>query len=146
MTKMYIGLFIGGLLPAIVWGLGTIFQKLSNKTGLNLSANLFFIAAGVVVSGVIAHFVFADTTFSFKGGVYAFLQGFCLSMGITLFAIGLLKYNIPVAQLSSIASFTTLFTVVFALILLSEYKSINVPKILIGSTVMMIGAIIVSKS
>ncbi len=146
MTSTYQGLFVGGLLPAIVWALGTICQKLSNKSGLNLSAYLFFIAAGVVVSGAVAHFVFRDNTFSVKGGVYALLQGLCFSTGIILFAIGLLRFNVPVAQLSPIAASTTLFTVVFALFLLSEHESINVMRVLFGSVLMMIGAVVVAKA
>ena len=146
MTKIYLGLFVGGLLPAISWALGTICQKLSNKSGLNLSAYLLCISAGVIVSGVGSHFIFRDSTFSVRGGVYASLQGLCFSTGLILFAIGLTKFNMPVSQLSPIAASTTIFTVIFALILLSEYKSVHTVRVLVGSILMAIGAIVVARS
>ncbi len=144
MIKTYFALFVGGVLPATLWAIGTIFQKLSVKSGLNFSAYLFFISAGVFVTSVLAYFIFNDTTFSFKGGFYAFIQGLCFSAGVTFLAVGLTKFNMPVSQLSPITSLTTLFTVIFALTILAEYQSINVLQLLTGAIFMVIGAIIVS--
>ena len=146
MIKANIGLIIGGLAPALIWAVGNIFQKLSNKSGLNLKAYLLFISMGVLFSSLLSLFFIHDKAFSLKGALFAFLQGICFSCGILLFALGIIKFKIPLSQLSPLAATITLFTVILALIIFREYKEVNTIKLIIGTVLIVAGSIVVGSS
>lgn len=146
MSNTYAGMIIGGLIPAIIFAVGSIFQKVSNKTDLGLSIYLIFVGVGVIFVGLTSQYIFNDRTFSFKGSSFAFLQGLCFSSGILLFALGLTKYGLPISQLAPLVSTTTLFTVILGLIVFAEYSTVNVPRLFIGSLLIVVGAIIVGSA
>ena len=146
MNKTTIGMIVGGIIPAILFSVGSIFQKLSNKSGLGLSVYLLSVGLGVIFSAMISLSYFSDKTLSLKGCSFAFLQGLCFSCGIIFLAVGLVKYDLPVSQLSPLIATSTLFTGILGLIVLAEYSRVNIPHLLVGSVLIVVGAIVVGNS
>jgi len=146
MAQTQMGMLIGGILPSILFALGTVFQKMSNKTNLGLNFYLISVGLGVVALGLISTFILEDRILAVKGAVFGIIQGLCFGTGIVLFALGITRFNLPVSQLGPIVSTTTLFTVLFGFVVFSEYKNVNVKILIAGAFLIVIGAALVSRS
>jgi len=145
-VNFYSGLVIGGLLPALFFGIGAIFQKYSNDIGIGQSNYLASFSLGIVITALIALFIFKENSFSYRAGLFAVGHGFFFGLGFVCLAIGLTTYSIPVAKLVPLANMSTLVAVVLGLIIFSEYSKLNIVYLLSGSGLIILGGVLVSKA
>ena len=146
MGQAQIGMLIGGVVPSILFALGAVFQKLSNKTSLSLNYYLISVGLGVAILGLVSTVFMEDRLFAWQGSAFGILQGLCFGTGIVLFALGITRFNLPVSQLGPITSTTTLFVVFFGFVFFSEYENVNVKSLVAGAILIVIGAILVGRS
>ena len=83
---------------------------------------------------------------NFKSGAYAFIVGATWVVGILLVAFALKKYNTPMSIISALNCTACLVTILLALVIFSEWKETKVIRLLIGSVMIVVGAMLVSTS
>lgn len=146
MTSKSIALLLGGFLPAFIYGGSALFQKISISHGISLSAYLVATGLGVAIVGV-GFFIFDNSfSLSIKSGFYAFSFGLTWGIASGLVGYTLLNYQVPVSQLVPLYNMNTLVAVILALIFFSEWKDLHMIKLLSGSTLIVVGAVLVANS
>lgn len=140
------GIIVGGLAPALLYGLTGIFAKASTKAGIGIGMYLFIIGIAIVLTGVIFYFIMPDKSVSLRSGVHAFALGLCWGFGTGLVALGLSTYAIPLGKLVPIYNMNTLVAVLLALWIFAEWKQVKVPELLIGSLLIVIGGTLVARA
>lgn len=141
-----VGLLVGGLLPALVFGIGAIFQKHSNDIGLGHSYYLLYFACGMLLASIAAYLIFPENVASQKAGVFAAGHGALFGIGFVSLAIGLTIYQIPVAKLVPLANMSTLVAVILGLVIFNEHTKVNLFYLLPGSLLIVIGGILVGRA
>lgn len=139
-----IGLVIGGILPAIFFGLSSIFAKASNSGGINLAYYILAIGLAVVLSGLICLFIVSDRTVSMQSFRDAFLSGATWAVGAILVAIALSKFKAPISKLVPLYNMNTLVGVVLGLWIFSEWQDLDVVKLILGSILVIVGGTLVA--
>ena len=94
-----VGLLIGGLAPAVAFGVGALFQKQSNDIGIGQTNYLLYFSGGLIIASFIAYFIFSENHLSHKAGIFAIGHGIFFSVGFICHAMGLTIYQIPVSKL-----------------------------------------------
>ena len=146
MTTKSTALLLGGFLPALIYGVSAIFQKMSTSLGISLSAYLVATGIGIALVGI-SFYVFDQTfSFSIKSGVYAIIFGLTWGLATGLVAYTLLNFDIPISQLVPLYNMNTLVAVLLALIIFSEWKDLHTLKLLTGSALIVAGAVLVANS
>lgn len=138
------GIVIGGLLPALFFGVAGVCQKWSNQHGISTGAYLVSIGVGVVLVGAVLWAINTDQKFSSAAIVPAVGMGIAWGIGVVLVAIGISKYGAPISQLAPLYNMNTLVTVVIALVVFSEWKDVNLVKLTIGALFIILGGVLVS--
>lgn len=141
-----LGILIGGLVPALAFGIGALFQKHSNDIGIGHSSYLLHFSAGVVVTSVFAYFLFQDNRMSAQAGLFAVGHGMLFGIGFVCLAIGLTIYQEPISKLVPLANMSTLVAVVLGLLIFSEHTKLNVTFLLSGAVLIVLGGILVSRA
>jgi len=139
-------LILGGLLPALIYGGSAIFQKISTSLGISLSAYQVATGIGIVIVGIGFYLFEHSFSFSIKSGLYAVSFGLTWGIASALVAYTLLNFEVPLSQLVPLYNMNTLVAVILALIIFSEWKSLDMIKLLSGSTLIVFGAILVAKA
>jgi drug/metabolite transporter (DMT)-like permease len=81
-----------------------------------------------------------------QSGVYAFFVGVTWAGGILFVIMALAKYNTPISIISPLNCTACLVTVLLALLIFSEWKEMHVLRLLIGTILIIMGAMLVSTS
>lgn len=144
MTQEQMGLVIGGLLPALFFGVAGVCQKWSNQHGITTGAYLVSIGIGVVLVGAVLWAVNTDQKFNTAAIVPAVGMGVSWGIGVVLVALGISKYGSPISQLAPLYNMNTLVTVVIALFVFAEWKDVHLVKLLFGALFIIIGGVLVS--
>ena len=146
MSSNYMGIILGGILPAVIFGIGGIFIKASNQQGISPNYFLLFSGIGAVVISILSFMVFKEKSISFQSGLYAFIVGVTWVGGILFVSLVLTRYNTPLSILSPLNCTACLVTVILALLIFSEWKETHVVRLIIGTVLIIIGAMFVSTS
>lgn len=145
MTGHAQGILIGGLLPALFFGLSGVLAKAAtqgNAIGLGLYLILVGLAAALV--GLLFYLVGPGETVALRSGVYASLVGATWGIAAGLVAFALLRYRIPIAALVPLYNMNTLVAVVIGLVWFAEWKEVNAVKLVIGSLCIVVGGSLVA--
>lgn len=142
----FIGLLVGGLIPAFVFGVGALFQKYSNDIGIGQVNYLFCFSAGICICALIAESLFNSRLFSIRAGLFAAGHGLFFGIGFVCLALGITYYREPISKLVPLVNMSTLVTVIFGLLIFSEYTRLNTGYLLLGSILIVLGGILVSRA
>jgi len=146
MSSQMIGLIIGGLIPAIFFGLSGVLAKASNIAGIGLGYYMLIVGSAVVITGLICLAVVPDRTISFTAGRDAFLSGAAWALGAALVAVALARFHSPISQLVPLYNLNTLVGVLLGLWIFAEWQNLDVTRLLIGSGLIVIGGTLVAWS
>jgi len=138
------GLLVGGLIPAIAFGVGALFQKQSNDIGIGQSNYLLCFSIGAIAMAILAGVLFNENPFSSRAGLFAVGHGLLFGIGFVCLALGLTVYQESVSKLVPLANMSTLVTVILGLIIFSEYTKLDVVYLLGGSSLIILGGVLVS--
>ena len=108
------------------------------------------------------HLVFVGLAVSLVGGVFNHLLpgkipsiaaiasssmlGALWGLGTGCVALGLIHYQAPIAKLTPIYNMNTLIGVMLGLILFTEWKSMNVSTLIVGTLLICLGGVLVAKA
>ncbi len=140
------GVIIGGLLPAILFGAGSILQKAGNKIGIAQSHYLISFATGIITAGVVSFFVMKNSPFSLKAGAFAAGHGLLFGAGFALIGVGIVVFNMPISKIVPLVNMSALVVVALGFFVFKEYSEVNVFNLLAGAILIVAGGILVGKS
>ncbi|NET11132.1 MAG: hypothetical protein F6K09_13945 [Merismopedia sp. SIO2A8] len=148
MTPQLWGLVIGGILPAIFYGVSSAFAKASTNAGMPVGIHLFWIGLAISATGVLFSYNSPTSALSLipsiKGVAASSMLGILWGLGTGCVALGLIRYQAPLAKLVPLYNMNTLITVLLALILFAEWKDINGLQLFIGAGLIIAGGVLVS--
>ena len=137
---------IGGILPAIFWGITAIFQKQSATAATGSAIYLIAFGLTLAVTGAIAAFLWRPAPWTAEGLGLAVIAGACFALGTGLISYALFTYGIPVSKLAPIWSCNVLVTLAVGALFLGESSQVDVLKLSAGTILIIGGAILVSNA
>lgn len=137
---------IGGILPAICWGVTGIFQKLSAQHGTPPGPYLLIFGLVIALSGVIGSLAHKGAAWPAAGIGYAVLAGITFSAGTGFISYALWRYGVPISKLAPILGTNVVVTVVIGLFVLGEMQDVRVGHLLAGMAAILIGATLVTNA
>jgi transporter family protein len=146
MSTNVTGIILGGLMPAIVFGLSGLFLKTSGKSGISLNYYLLFCGVGVMAAAALSFLIFKDHILNFKGAVSSFLVGFLWAVGATLMVAAVAYAKIQISVLAPIVAANSLVTVLLGFAVYSEWQTVDLLKLLAGAVLVIAGGILVAQS
>ena len=144
MTSNQLGLIVGGLLPALFYGVSSVFAKSSTNAGMTVGGHLFVIGIAISVTGLLFNFILPGSTPSLIAIASSSLQGLFWGLGTGCVVLGLLKYQTPLAKLVPLYNMNTLITSGLALVVFAEWRAVNPLQLLVGAGLIIVGGILVS--
>jgi transporter family protein len=150
MSKSTLALLIGGVVPACLWGIAAIFQKMSAQH--DLAPGPFLAAFGITItlSGVVFAVVQRGSAglswsgASWTGVRYALAAGLFYAVAAGLISFTLLRFGSPISRLAPILGCNVLITVLLGAFLLGESANLNVWKLVGGTIVVLAGLTLVT--
>lgn len=139
-------LFVGGILPAILWGITAIFQKQSATAGAGSAVYLIAFGAACALAGLIAALIWRPAPWTAEGLGFATTAGACFALGTGLISYALFSYGVPVSKLAPIWSCNVLITLAIGAFFLGESSQVDVLKLSAGTILIIGGAILVSNA
>lgn len=139
-------LFVGGVAPAILWGITAIFQKQSAVSGAGSSAYLIAFGLTLAVAGGISAQIWRPAPWTAEGIGFAAIAGLCFALGTGLISFALFSYGAPVSKLAPIWSCNVLVTLAVGAVFLGEAAEVDLMKLSAGTLLIISGAILVSNA
>jgi uncharacterized membrane protein len=136
--------FVGGVLPAVFWGITAVLQKLSAQHATGPAAYLAAFGGMIALAGFAASRVWPSGSWSKEGLAYAGAAGLTFAVGTGLIALALWRYHAPLSQLAPIWSCNVLVTVAVSTFALGEMSVVNVPRLALGTVLIVAGALLVT--
>ena len=140
------GMLVGGLLPALLFGLAGVLQKAVSRTGGGGGPYLIFVGAGVLVCGVAATALGPDRSWNWRSGMLAGTIGLSWSLGMLLVLVAMVKFRAPLAKLAPLYNMNPLIVSVLALVLFAEAREVAVVRLLAGAVLIVAGGILVARA
>lgn len=146
MSKQWLAILIGGLLPAVFLGISGVFQKTASRTGIAPGPYLAIIGGVVAVVGVAVSLVQRDASVTASGAIQT--AGFAVlwSVGIVGIMLGLGRFEGQVSVIVPLYNMNTLIAVGIGLILLGEWRDVNLPRLLAGAALIVAGGVLAGTS
>jgi drug/metabolite transporter (DMT)-like permease len=121
-------------------------QKACNQIGISPSLYMIGCGIGVILLGIVLYIINPRLALSTQSGILAVLIGTFWALGMTLVAVAINAYRVPVSKLAPLYNMNTLVTVVLGLIIFTEFKDVNVAKLLTGAVLITLGGILVANA
>lgn len=138
-------LLVGGVVPACLWGIAAIFQKVSTQHGLAPGPFLAAFGATIMISGVAFAVVQRSTGDPSWAGIrYAMAAGFFYAVAAGLISFTLLRFGSPISRLAPILGCNVLITVLLGAFLLGEAQALNVWRLMGGTLAVLLGLALVT--
>ena len=144
MTSILLGLVVGGLLPALFYGVSSVFAKSSTNAGMSVGGHLFVIGIAVSITGLLFNVLLPGNVPSLMAVASSSMQGVFWGLGTGCVVLGLLKYQAPLANLVPLYNMNTLVTSGLALVIFAEWRAVNPLQLLVGAGLIVAGGILVS--
>ena len=141
-----IGLLIGGVLPALLLGVSSVFQKTSNRAGIGAGPYLLIVGGVVLIAGVILTLIQRDLTINWTSATHGAAGAALWAAGMACIATALGRYNAQLSQLVPLYNMNTLVAVGIGLIALAEWQTVHPVKILAASVLTIGGGILAAFS
>jgi uncharacterized membrane protein len=146
MKSSTMALVVGGLLPALLFGMSGVIQKVSTKQGIGTGPFLIVTGIVVVLVGGVFTLIEQDTTVNWLSGSNAALFGVLWALGIGSIAIALGRYEGQISQLVPLYNMNTLVAVVIGLVALSEWQNMQPGRLLLGAVLTIAGGVLAATS
>ncbi len=144
MASNFVGLIVGGLLPALFYGISSVFAKSSTNAGMTVGGHLFVIGIAVSMTGVLFNGLLPGNSPSLVAIASSSMQGLFWGLGTGCVVLGLIKYQAPLAKLVPLYNMNTLITSGIALVVFAEWRAVNPLQLLVGAGLIVAGGVLVS--
>lgn len=134
--------YIYGLIASFFLGIYNFLYGLLNKN-LGLSTVLIGIGTGVIFTGLVLNLGSKKHSFILSNFLFPVLIGVFLGLAIIFVVKSFSDPKANVAKLIPLINTNTLFSVLLGLIILKEYRTVSLIKVLVGTLLILMGAIII---
>jgi hypothetical protein len=142
MSKTTLALFVGGLLPAVLFGVASTFQKTAARAGIGTGPYLIAIGSVVLLVGVVVTAAQSDSATLREGVAWACGYGLLWSSAIGCIVIALSRFDANISQLVPIYNLNTLVAVAIGLALLGEWKDVVPWRVAAGAVLAVAGGVL----
>jgi transporter family protein len=139
MSNNTLAVLIGGIVPAVCFGLSGASQKAAAKAGIGTGPFLVVVGLVVVAAGAAVTAAERDTTLTPAAGAYAAVFGVLWAVGVGAIAVALGRYGGQISQLAPIYNANTLVAVAVGLIALGESPTVLPARLLLASVLVIVG-------
>ncbi len=148
MNQKTLGIIIGGLLPSLLYGFSTITMKAGAKYNISTSSYMMIIGVVIFLVGLISTQIIESQESSLNTSAIALtiISGILWALGTTLVNYSIVNFNTPIAILTPLYNTNTLVAVLGGMILFAEWKIVSAAPVLIGTTLVVLGGIFLSKA
>lgn len=133
-------------MPAIFLGLSNVLVKASTEKGISFPLYIICTGVGTILVGIVLLLVLRDFKISLISGAYAFAGGLLWAIAVSGILMALQNYNASISILTPLFNMNTLITVALGLWLFSEWQTVRVPQLLLGSALILIGGTVVARA
>ena len=140
------GILIGGLVPALLYGIAGTLQKAAQRTGTGIGPYLICIGLSVVAVGAAATVATGVRTLTGRGAGLSLGMGLAWGLGTWAVALGLSRYAVPVAKLAPLYNANTLVVVLLGLLLFAEYREVSLLRLALGVLLVVAGTTVVARA
>jgi drug/metabolite transporter (DMT)-like permease len=144
MSKATLALLIGGLLPALLFGIASTFQKTAARAGIGTGPYLIAIGAVVLVVGIAATVARGDGTATRTGVAWACGYGVLWSSAIGCIVLALSRYDANISQLVPLYNLNTLVAVAIGMAVLGEWREVVPWRVVAGAVLAVAGGVLVA--
>lgn len=146
MERNTIGLILGGFVPALLFGVAGLCQKVAIRQGIGVGPIL--VAAGVTITlvGLGLTRLLPAGELSLRSVAPAAMLGASWGLGAGLVCYALHKYDVALSKLVPLYNMNTLVAVVLALWLYAEWEQLNATQLFIGALLVTGGAVLVARA
>lgn len=137
-------LFIGGILPTILLGVGSVLIKLSMREGSSVANYLIPVGMVVLITGLTVITLGDGWISTPKAICYAAAMGLALVCAIAAMTYAVSVLDIPLSILAPLTNSNTLVAVALSALIFGERQALNIPKVLLGTLLVILGACIVT--
>ncbi len=124
MSKSTLALLIGGLLPAILFGVVSTFQKSAARAGITTGPYLMAIGAVVLFVGIAVTVTQSTSVATREGVAWACGYGVLWSAAIGCIVLALARYDAIISQLVPLYNLNTLVAVAVGMAVLGEWRDV----------------------
>jgi drug/metabolite transporter (DMT)-like permease len=140
------GILLGGIIPAFLFGFSGVLQKAAMRAGIGPGFLMITACVGIFLTSIILQWVMPDKALPAKSIGFALAMGAVWAAGTGLIAISLRNYGMAISKLVPLYNMNTLVAVLISLAVFAEWKDLNVPKLLVGAALIVIGGILVANA
>ncbi|MDD5623134.1 MAG: hypothetical protein PHI23_00290 [Candidatus Peribacteraceae bacterium] len=146
LSPQAIGIVVGGLIPAFVYGLSAVSQR--GSIGMGIGIGVFLIGAGlaVVLTGGLFLLFVPDRAWSARSFLLAMATGCAWGVGTGLVSVALAKFGVPMGKLVPLYNMNSLIAVLLILWIFAEWQQVKSLQLLIGSVLIVIGGTLVARA
>ena len=134
--------YVYGILAAVALGTYNFLYALIPK-GISSSTILMGVGMGLAVMGILIKLLSRDATFVPSQLKWPILIGLVLGIGIFMVTKAFLDPNIRVSQLVPLININALVCVFLGLVILKEYQTAPLLKVIIGTILILLGAVVI---
>jgi hypothetical protein len=140
------GILVGGVIPALFLGLGTVLMRSSIVAGASIPTYLAVTGTTIALVGWISVALTGQAGgLRMSGGVgWAIAMALTWSAAIACISYGFGTLKLPVAVIAPLTNANALVAVAVAAVAFGEWRSLDVPMIVGGTLLISVGATLVS--
>jgi len=146
MSASWMGLVIGGFVPALGYALFAVCTKFASQAGIGPGINLVLVGLATVLVGAAFHVFLPSGPLTAPAAAWSLGSGLLWAVGTGFVSLALMRYGIPVSKLNPIYNTNTLLAVVLGLWIFAEWKQVDVTKLLLGALLILSGSLLVAKA
>ena len=146
MSKQTLAILIGGVLPALLYGIAGVLQKTASKTGIAPGPYILVIGVTAALIGGVITLVSHDTAISWAGAAHTAAFGVLWSIAIVSIMLALGRHEGPVSVIVPLYNLNTLIAVLLGLLVLGEREGVNVGRVAAGAVLIVAGGALAGTS
>ena len=137
---------IGGLVPALAFGIAAIFQKGAMLNSVGPGTYMVYDGLVLVACGLVLRALLGEGAWAPPGLPLALLGGLCFAIATGALSFALQRMGAPISLLAPITVISTLVTVVLGFIVFREHVGVDAVRLLGGALLVVAGAALVATS
>jgi transporter family protein len=146
MSKPTLAILIGGLLPAVLYGVAGVLQKTASKTGIGPGPYVLIIGVTAAVIGGVITLLLRDTSVTWSGAAQTAGFGVLWAAAVVSIMLALGKYEGPVSVIVPLYNMNTLIAVLLGLLFLNEWAGVNGWRLIAGAVLLVAGGALAGTS
>lgn len=135
-------LLVGGLVPMVLLGLGTVLMKLSMRAGSSVPNYLVQVGGTVLCVGLLSTLLGGGWVSSSRAQLFAVMMGLAWATAIGAMAYSVSVLRVPVSIIAPLTNANALVALVASALVFREWSTLNGPRVLAGTLLIVLGAVV----